>query len=134
VIRIRRTRELSIVEGLDRICLPGDEPVETDGRVWWVAERDGIPVGYAGVRPLPDQRLAYLCRAGVVPWARGLGIQRQLIKARLRWCKRAGLDPISDTSPENVHSANNLIACGFRLYQPHTPWAGMPWLYWRLPA
>jgi N-acetylglutamate synthase-like GNAT family acetyltransferase len=132
VIRIRRTTDLELVAKLDRICFPADEPVEFAlNRFWWVATRDGIPVAYAGVSAILDSDLLYLCRCGVVPWARGLGLQRRLIQARVRLARKFKLEPITDTQPGNWASANNLIACGFRMYEPGYRWAGDSWCYWR---
>jgi hypothetical protein len=37
---------------------------------------------------------------------------------------------VSDTT-ENLHSANNFIRAGYRLYQPQCPWAWPNTLYWQ---
>lgn len=127
---MRQTTDLVLISTLDRVCFPGDAPVEVEApRVWW-AEGE---LAFAGVHPLPDQGLVYFCRAGVVPGARGRGLHRQSIRVRLRWARAQGLEPITDTAPWNLASANNLISEGFRLYCPQHKWAGSDALYWRYP-
>ena len=37
---------------------------------------------------------------------------------------------ISDTT-DNMHSANNFIRAGYRLFSPRHPWAWPNTLYWR---
>ena len=37
---------------------------------------------------------------------------------------------ISDTT-DNMHSANNFIRAGYRLFSPRNPWAWPNTLYWR---
>ena len=124
-----------VVSRLDAVCFPGDEPVFTGGdRVWWWAEReDGCHVAYAGVSPLRDQGLAYFCRAGVVPQYRGHGLQRRLLRARIAWCRKNKLEPITDCTADNVASINNLVAVGFKAYLPEYRWALPNSIYWRLP-
>jgi GNAT superfamily N-acetyltransferase len=73
----------------------------------------------------------YLCRSGVIPKARGKGLQRKLISVRLRFARaRCMTWAISDTF-HNPASANNLIRCGFSMYEPSQPWGAKGTLYWR---
>jgi GNAT superfamily N-acetyltransferase len=139
----RRSADLWAVELLDRVCFPDDEPVFTGGeRIWWTMwsiEKDPsesaiiVPAAFGGVSPLRGQGLAYLCRAGVEPEFRGQGLQKRLLRARIAWCKKNGLEPITDTTADNVASINNLIAVGFKAYVPEYRWALPNSVYWRLP-
>lgn len=137
---IRRCSKLELIERLDRKCFPGDEPVFVGGeRIWWVASyrfSSGTLIhgaGFGGVSPLYDQGLAYFCRAGVVDVCRGKGLQRRLLRARIAWCKRNKLEPITDCTSDNVASINNLVAVGFKAYLPEYRWALPNSIYWRLP-
>lgn len=100
----------------------GGNHIPIDKGWWWTAELDGSPVAYAGMIDSPGNRI-FLCRAGVLPVARGAGIQRRLINVRLTYARRLGFErAITYTAPWNIHSANNLIATGFRLYTPGDEW------------
>lgn len=132
MIRIRRTDDLELVEQLDLECFPADEPYAPDGRLWWAAWDRGEPVAFAGLRLLPAERAAYLCRAGVLERWRGHGLHRRLIRVRLAEARRTRCrSVVSYTSTRNHASANNLIRAGFKMYDPETAWAGYDVLYWR---
>jgi GNAT superfamily N-acetyltransferase len=112
-------------------CLPEDDPLDPETGVWWLAIDDGVPVAFASVHP-SQQWLdtVYLSRAGVLPQARGNGLQRRLIQARLRYARARGYrHAVSDTS-QNPVSANNLIRSGFRMFSPSQPWGLPTSLYW----
>ena len=135
MIRIRKTisdHDTLIV--LQRACLPGDLPLKPSTVAhWWLAlDEDGAAVGFAGMNPVLSWPGAfYLCRAGVLPSARGQGLQRRLINARIAHARRlGGTVAISDTTARNFPSSRNLIACGFRPYWPAIPWALPDSSYW----
>lgn len=118
-------------------CFPDCEVYGTDApdSHWWVAYfgSQECPVAFAGLRLDHSTKQGYLCRSGVMQGHRGCGLQLKLIKTRIAYGKRAGLERlVTDTIPGNYHSANNLIRAGFVLYNPSTPWAGVEHsLYWR---
>lgn len=127
---------------LDAQVFPGEEPPDIGPHTaWWVAYTDkGRPVAYAGAMYWAPDRAVYLHRAGVLPDTRGRGLQRRLIRARERWGKGRGATcAYTYTAHHNTASANNLIACGYRLWIP-TTWGGSTeptrprgataWLYW----
>jgi len=103
---------------------------------WWVVEHQTQVVGFAALWPSVRTPLTgYLARAAVHPIYRGRGLQRRLIGVRERKARKLGwLAMISDCRPDNTHSANNFIACGYRLYTPPVRWADELYpfpLYWR---
>lgn len=120
------------IKALQRSCLPDDDIYEPSNASWWVAYDGEQPVAFCAATPSTRWTdTVYLARAGVIRSHRGRGIQRQLIRKRLSWARRAGYNwAISDTT-ENVPSANNLIACGFKLYDPSWPYAYKHTLYWK---
>ena len=92
---------------------------------WWIVEdEDRRPGGFAGLFEYDDRkRTGFLCLAGIIPRLRGQGLQRRLIRVRERRAKILKLSRlISYTASDNVTSANNLLACGFRLYTPRWEW------------
>ena len=100
---------------------------------WWVAFHDNKPVGFAGLQPSNQWELTgYLYRAALTWEARGLRLQRRLIAARIAKARKLGWHWLVTDTYSNPASANNLIAMGFRLYQPKRPWAAKGSLYWRM--
>lgn len=121
------------LRALHKRTLPSDRPPTWSDGWWWIAFDDaGEPVGFCGLQPsVRWLDCIYLCRAGVVPSARGKGLQRRLISVRLRFARAMGMRwAVTDTF-ENPASSNNLIRCGFMLYEPSRPWGYKGALYWR---
>jgi len=136
MIRIRSVKDFRPIQHMDHVCFPNDAPYPTaNGALWWIAWVNGEGAGFAGLKILTGKNkgLAYLCRAGVLPLYRGLGIQRRLINTRVAAAARLGSKAvISYTSYENLPSANNLIKCGFKLYEPAETYGTKHGLYfWR---
>lgn len=105
---------------------------------WWGVFDGRALVGYAGAKVFDrcGERGAVLTRSGVVPRYRGRGLQRRLIRARLRWAREEACpEAWTYTHFKNTSSANNLIRTGFTLWRP-AHWGGIRtadprWLYWR---
>ena len=117
---------------LQKKCLPFDIPYDTNFGSWWIATKDGVDIGFAGlVRTVSWTDCGYLCRAGVIPDARGQGLQKKLIRVRLRQAKALGWKWVITDTTDNPASANSLIATGFKLFQPTKPWGFKNTLYWR---
>ena len=119
------------IKRMDRICFPEYGPPPLDGAYWWFAfDPDDIPVGYASLTYFPTG-VAFLSRSGVLPKARGFGLQRRLVFAREREARRAGVERmVTYTSSANIHSSNNMIRCNYRLYTPEYEWGLKRALYW----
>lgn len=67
----------------------------------------------------------FLSRAGVFPWLSGRGLQRRMIRTRIKWAKKIGARyVVTYTTYDNHLSICNLIKCGFRFYVPEWKWAG----------
>jgi len=117
---------------LQKICLPHDQPYDTNFGSWWIATQDGNDIGFAGlVRSVSWNDCGYLCRAGVVPAARGRGLQKQFIRVRVRQAKALGWNWVVTDTRLNPASANSLISCGFKMFEPSKPWGCKDTLYWR---
>jgi GNAT superfamily N-acetyltransferase len=88
-----------------------------DTCVWWVVRETkcGTPVAFAGLRATNGAEVE-LCACGVMKGWRGFGIQRELIKRRLRFARE--LDGVkrvtTHTASYNWRSLNNLVDAGFR--------------------
>lgn len=118
---------------LHQLTFLGAAPVpEFNQGNWWMAYSGAKRVAFAGI--LPSTHFAnagYFCRVGVLEKHCGHGLQLRLmraIEARARlngWCSI-----VSDTT-DNMHSANNFIRAGYRLFSPTNPWAWSNTLYWR---
>ena len=73
-----------------------------------------------------------MIRSGVLSKHRGQGLQKRLIKARIAMARRHGYQEIVTYVLDwNLASANSLIACGFRLYNPESKYAGSKAFYFR---
>lgn len=134
MISIRRAGDehIDVLRRLHREALPTDRFPNFRHGWWWIAYRDGEPVGFAGMTPSARWADAmYFARAGVLPCARGLGLQRRLITARERFARSHGMRWLISDTRENPHSANNLIRAGFLTYLPSKPWGFRTATYWR---
>jgi len=131
-VDIRKNSVQCKLSELQNICLPSDKPYDTNYGSWWIATKDGEDVGFAGlVRTVSWNDCGYLCRAGVIPSARGQRLQKKLIYVRIRQAKALGWNWLVTDTRFNPASANSLIACGFKMFQPSKPWGCKDTLYWR---
>ena len=129
--RICRTNDICLVKRLDESIFE-EGLYGMEEATWWIAWHKGTPVAYAGVME-HTKNYAYLCRAGVVPEARGHGLQRKLIRKRVEYAKSLDYKGVvTYTIFHNNPSSNNLIKEGFLLFDPLDPWSveDEPVLYW----
>jgi GNAT superfamily N-acetyltransferase len=101
---------------------------------WWLAfaanERRDI-AGFCGLTgAYGDPTLGYLKRAGVTMAHRGQGLQRRFVRVRETKARKYGMRSIITDTTDNPSSANNLIACGYRIYRPVEPWGFSHTIYW----
>ena len=132
-IDVRSSEIQSKLDALQKKCLPGDTPSDTTTGWWWIVyDALNLPCAFAGLVPSVRWRdTGYLCRAGVISSHRGQGLQKRLIRARVRQAKALGWNWLITDTYENPASSNSLIACGFKLFEPTKPWGADKTLYWR---
>lgn len=84
---------------------------------WWVSIMHDQLVGFAGAKP--EHGFLFLGPCGVAVQARGRGIQRSFIEARLR-CARGNQfnEVVTYTDQDNLYSANNFVRAGFEFIEP----------------
>jgi GNAT superfamily N-acetyltransferase len=121
-----------ILPVLHRETFPDDLQPDYSVGMWWVARQDGKAVGFAGMQDsVRHAKTSYLVRCGLSEEARGRGVQKRLIRARLGAARALGKDWVITSTFDNPASANSLIACGFRMYLPADPWGAQGTLYWK---
>lgn len=118
---------------LQKKCLPSDTPSDTNFGYWWIVyDALNFPCAFAGlICSVRWANVGYLCRAGVLSSHRGQGVQKRLIRARIRQARALGWEWLITDTHENPASANSLIATGFKMYDPSQPWGATQTLYWR---
>ena len=89
-----------------------EQLARTHSRQLFVAELDGVPVANASLHL--SASTGWLRGALVAPAARGLGIQRALIAARIRAALVAGCDLVGASAEPGEVSARNLEQMGLR--------------------
>jgi predicted acetyltransferase len=118
---------------LHKKCLPYDKSYDTNHGYWWIATKDGLDIGFAGLIYSPWwSDCGYLIRCGVLPNHRGQGLQKKFIRVRIRQAKALKMNWLVTSTYDNPASANSLISCGFKLFNPSKPWMAKNTLYWRL--
>jgi GNAT superfamily N-acetyltransferase len=118
---------------LQNKCLPYDKAYDTTNGTWWIATKDGLDIGFAGLICSPWwSDCAYLIRCGVLPDYRGHGLQKKFIRVRIRQAKTLKMNWIVTSTYDNPASANSLISCGFKMFNPSKPWMFKHTSYWRL--
>lgn len=108
------------------------DPPEWDYGWWWIGweRRSATPAAFCGVvQSSLSEHACYLKRAGVVRGHYGQGLQRRMIRFRERKARLLGFTRAVTDTTTNHRSANNLIAEGYRLFNPE-PWAWEHSLYW----
>ena len=114
----------NILDTIDHECFPEDPLYNKIGCYWWVVYDCGLPIAFGGLKKV-DSDTVFLCRVGVRVHARGRGLQKRLIRTRMNYIKN-NMEEINEaityTITENPASSNSLIAEGFKLYVPESPW------------
>jgi GNAT superfamily N-acetyltransferase len=98
-------------------------------REWWVMLDEGEIVAYCG--SIYSKGICIFNRAWVKKNYRGQGIQRRMIRTRIKAASTFCHIAITYTTLDNFPSANNLIDCGFRLYLPEYSYGGSDKLYYQ---
>jgi GNAT superfamily N-acetyltransferase len=123
------------VKRLDKLLFAGDKRVDVSKSWVWIARVEGKPVAFGAMRACEaeaNKGLVLFTRAGVLPVWRGKGIQKRLIRLRVRKAKSLGYETaVAYVMGMNCASSNALIGCGFRLYHPSDLYAGYRAVYLR---
>jgi GNAT superfamily N-acetyltransferase len=137
MFRIKRATEMSqtteqAIRFLQKECLPLDTVLSPKVGWWWIGYCDGRLAGFAAMmQSSKTPEAVYLARAGTLEAFRGRGLQKKLIRERLKFAKDLGMTQAITDTTDNVASANALIATGFRMFEPDDPWGLPNTLYWR---
>jgi GNAT superfamily N-acetyltransferase len=137
MFRIKRATEMSqtteqAIRFLQKECLPLDTVLSPKVGWWWIAYCDGRLAGFAAMlQSSKTPEAVYLARAGTLEAFRGRGLQKKLIRERLKFAKDLGMTQAITDTTDNVASANALIATGFKMFDPDDPWGLSNTLYWR---
>jgi GNAT superfamily N-acetyltransferase len=122
-----------LLTDLQKTCLPSDSVYPPTEGFWYVVySGNREAVGFAGI--VASSRWTdcmYLCRAGILHAHQGQGLQARLIRARVLKAKALGMNWVITDTYENPASSNNLIRCGFKLFDPLDPWGDKGTLFWQ---
>lgn len=100
---------------------PGD-----DHTYWQLVDDEGKPQGMTSAVFRPEKGYVYLSYSMISPFCREKGLQRRLIRHRLRWAKRQGaVYAITYTILHNYPSIMNLLRCGFKFAEHPRGWFGV---------
>lgn len=124
------------IQQMHHDCFPDYPLIEVQVGWWWIVlDGNYKPVAFCSLWPsVRDKHTGYLARAAVVERARGKGLQKRMIRLREAKARREGyLRVVTDTDTYNHFSSNNMIRCGYTLFEPPVRWSneGGPWLYWQ---
>ena len=107
-------------------------PLTDNEGAWWIAYAGQEEAAYCAIKQsVRSADGAYLSRAGVMSRFRGNGLQKQMIRVRLAYAKQQGWKWVVTDTNDNPASSNSLIACGFRMFTPTSPWSVDGACYWR---
>lgn len=110
---------------MQAVCFPNDKPHYVGEGDWFMAIEDyDFPVGFSCLTAGSiDKKFAgYLALGGVLPEARGLGLQRRMIKAREKLAIEQGRNRLYSYTYSNPASTMNLIRSGFHIYRSPSDW------------
>lgn len=130
MIRIRRCKDLEVIKKLQaEIFDPDDWVVGLGLHYWFVAWDGGEPVAFGGLQVYTN-KVGFLSLSGVLPSHRGIGLQRRLIKSRVRLAYRLNcLRLVTYTVCNNPTSMRSILRCDFQPYWPEHAWAGEEVVY-----
>jgi GNAT superfamily N-acetyltransferase len=111
--------------------MPYDEFLDPAVGYWWIVRKDRNPIAFLGMTTVDENpNWGYIARVGVLPEARGKGIQKHLMRVAERRARQLGWSKLISTTLNNPPSANSFIACGYKTYEPAGPWGYTGTIYW----
>jgi GNAT superfamily N-acetyltransferase len=122
---------VQVLKGLHDTCFEDTAPDPGFEHGWWWIGHNGRELAaFCGLTESTiGPGVGYLKRAGVLRAHRGQGLQRRMLRLRERKARSLGFTTTITDTTDNVHSANNLIAAGYFLFEG--TWAFPHSLYWR---
>ncbi len=126
MIRRANSDDIEAIETADRVCFPFDKPYmfAWEKNVSWVAHEKGELVGYISAHPLRNG-VWFFSRVGVMPSHRGQGLQRKLMSVLEKHARREGWrEIVTYTIGGNGFSTRNILASGYRTYEPRKSYVG----------
>lgn len=133
MIRRATPDDIEAIEAMDRVCFPHDTPYmfAWNKNVSWVVQDGGEIVAYLSAHPL-KRGSWFFSRVGVMPSHRGHGLQRKLMSVMERHGRGAGWRQIvTYTAGHNGHSTRNILAAGYRTYEPRKSYVGWECVHMR---
>jgi hypothetical protein len=121
-----------VLEELHHLTFFDTAPIpKFDQGHWWLAFRRTEPVAFDGIIPSTHVfNAGYSCCVGVLGKHCGHRLQLRLMRAMEARARLNGWCSIISDTTDNMHSANNFLRAGYRLFSPKTPWAWSNALYW----
>lgn len=120
-----------VMAAIHTLTFPSDElPKWRSGGAAWIAYEDEDAVGFLYAEPTADGSW-YFSRVGVMPAARGRGLQRALMQRFEQWARRQRIPVLVSTTYQNPASANNFVREQWMTYLPAFPWGAADTIYWR---
>lgn len=120
---LRKTDDIDEVRDLHELAFPADHWPGDTHQFWIAKNPTGKPVGFCSAFHFekPEINGIYLSRAAVTLSARGSGLQRRMIAARLNWARRSTSAQGAWTFVKKDSHASliNLLKCGFNIGKPH---------------
>lgn len=116
---------------LQTSTFPGDELANPETGHWWITWDGDVPAAFASIQVVKTwDNTYYVERTGVLSKYRGQRIQRKLLRTLERYARKLGAERLITTTYHNPASANNMIACRFKTYEPQNPWGAPDTIYW----
>lgn len=127
--RVNCKKAAATLTALHTLTFPSDDcPKWKQDGLAWITYDGEDPVAFLYAEPMADDSW-YFSRVGVMPAARGQGLQRKLMRLMRRALR--GCVIVSSTYL-NPASANNFVRDQWRTYLPMYPWGAAETIYWRL--
>lgn len=77
------------------------------------------------------EKAGYFARVGVLPEARGHGLQRRFMRVAEAKARKLGWGEMYSDTTEKPHSASNFERAGYTQFTPEKPWGWAKTKYWR---
>lgn len=119
------------IKHIHLICLPDDDVLEPDEGYWWGVYYGASLAGFCAMRRSSRwSDTGYLWRSAVLHEHRGNGLQKRMIGVRERFARQLGWAYMLSDTNDNPASANSLIACKYKMYNPSAPYGVDTTCYW----